>query len=33
MGVEEHLQVRDNAYKLALKFDVYNNIGSWQKVL
>lgn len=33
MGEEEYLQVRDNAYKLALEFDVYSNIDSWIREL
>ena len=33
MGEEEYLQVRDNAYKLALEFDVYSNIDKWIKEL
>lgn len=30
---EEYFQVRDNAYKLALEFDVYSNINNWINVL
>jgi glycosyltransferase involved in cell wall biosynthesis len=33
MDVEEYQQVRDNAYKLALEFDVYSNIDKWIKEL
>jgi len=33
MDEEDYLHIRDNAYKLALEFDVYNNIDSWIKVL
>mgnify|MGYP000936408621 CR=1 FL=1 len=33
MDEEEYLQVRDNAYKLALEFDVYSNVDSWIKEL
>jgi glycosyltransferase involved in cell wall biosynthesis len=33
MDVEEYQQVRDNAYKLALNFDVYSNIDKWIKEL
>lgn len=33
MDEEEYLQVRENAYKLALEFDVYSNVDNWIKVL
>lgn len=33
MDEEDYLQVRENAYKLALEFDVYSNIDNWIKVL
>lgn len=33
MDEEEYLQVRDNAYKQALEFDVYSNVDNWIKVL
>lgn len=33
MNEEEYFQIRDNAYKLALEFDVYNNIDNWINVL
>lgn len=33
MDEKEYLQVRDNAYKLALEFDVYSNIDKWIKEL
>lgn len=33
MDEEEYLRARENAYKLALEFDVYSNIDSWIKVL
>lgn len=33
MGEEEYNQFRDNAYKLALEFDVYSNIDEWMNVL
>lgn len=33
MGEKEYQQTRDNAYKLALKYDVYNNIDNWINVL
>lgn len=33
MDEEDYLLVRENAYKLALEFDVYSNIDNWIKVL
>ena len=33
MGEEEYEQVRSNAYKLALDFDVYANIDEWVEII
>jgi glycosyltransferase involved in cell wall biosynthesis len=33
MDEENYLLVRENAYKLALEFDVYSNVDNWIKVL
>lgn len=33
MDEDKYLQVRNNAYKLALEFDVYSNIDNWIKEL